>query len=198
MTDITNEKLFEMGVLIPAVKLPLATIDLGKVSALSNLPGVIWNANGMVVISTKEFPEGHVFQQDLNAFVRFGGVGFKVKTNGFYDIEAFDTQKIKASLGTPYELSTLPANILTDLKPLIDVASDVTHYICGSLHGFSAIIVTNQMVGSLGYIMCHCSGDPDTKLTKLHYKDVFLVEDAEAKKGFKISMEEFKKYYYFE
>lgn len=198
MTDITNEKLFEMGVLIPAVKRPLATIDLGKVSALSNLPGVIWNTNGKVVISTKEFPEGHVFQQDLNAFVRFGGVGFKVKTNGFYDIEAFDTQKIKASLGTPYELSTLPANTLADLKPLLDVASDVTHYICGALHGFSAIIVTNQMVGSLGYIMCHCSGDPDTKLTKLHCRDVFLVEDADAKKGFKMSMEEFKKYYYFE
>ena len=92
----------------------------------------------------------------------------------------------------------MPANTLADLKPLLDVASDVTHYICGVLHGFSAIIVTKQMVGSLGYIMCHCSGDTDAKLTKLHHQDIFLVEDAEAKKGFKMSMDEFKKYYYFE
>ena len=198
MTDITNEKIFQDGVAIPAIKRPMVTICLGKFSDLSHLPGVIWNSNGQVVISTLDFPEGHVFPQDSTAFVRLGGIGFKAKTNGFYDIEAFDTDSFDESLGHVFSLSDLPTNVFNELRPLLDVSSNHTMRIAGVHSGFYAIFITKQMVGSLGYIMCHSLGDPIGKLTKLHPEDIFVVENFETYEGYKMSKKEFNKYYYFE
>lgn len=42
MTDTANKKIFENGTLIPVIRRPMITIDLGKVSYLSPLSNIIW------------------------------------------------------------------------------------------------------------------------------------------------------------
>ena len=200
MTDTANKELLEKGTLIPVVRRPMITIDLGKVSELSPLSKVIWYSSyGNVIISTPNSTGGHLFKQNLNAFIKFGGLNFsRVKINGFYDIQAANRQSVEKHLGNFFDISSLPSDIVSELTPLFNVSLSVKPYLSNAMNGFHVIIANQQMFPYRKYINCHCSCDNDDRLTRLYPDDIFLVEDVENCTGYKITMEEFKNYYYFE
>lgn len=200
MTDTANKKLFEKGTLIPVIRRPMITIDLGKVSYLSPLSNIIWySSHGNVIISTPNSTDGHLFKQNLNAFVKFGGLNFsQVKTNGFYDIQVAELQSVKKHFGNFFDISSLPSDIVSELTPLFNVSLSVKPYFSDVTNGFYVIMVTKQMFPYEKYITCHCSGDNSDRLTRLYPDDIFLVEDVENYTGRKITIEEFNNYYYFE
>lgn len=185
-----NERILKKGTIIEATKLPVITIGIGLVSELKDLDGVIWHNNGKVVIATKEAPEGCTYEQNRTVVVRI--IGGKVKMNGLYDIYAPNASKIEKLLSNPFELTSLPSDQLDELQPILNVASDVRPSIAPAEHGRKVIVITDEMVGTQGYIDCHCPWDDDDVLTKLYVGDIFLVEDEKACKGYRIGKEEFE------
>lgn len=190
MAKNINERILKEGTIIGATKLPVITIGIGTVSELKDLDGIIWHRDGKVVIATKEAPEGCTYDQDRTAVVRV--IGGKVKMNGLYDIYAPNSDKIEKILSNPFELDSLPSDQFGELKPVLDVASEVRPSIAPAEEGRKVIVITDEMVGEQGYIDCHCPWDPDDVLTKLYVGDIFLVEDAETYKGYRIGKEEFE------
>lgn len=185
-----NERILKEGTIVGATKLPVITIGIGLVSELNDLDGTIWHRDGKVVIATKEAPEGCIYEQERTVVVRI--IGGKVKMNGLYDIYAPSTSKIEKLLSNPFDLKSLPSDQLDELQPILNVASEVRPSIAPAEYGRKAIVVTDEMVGEQGYINCHCPWDPDDVLTKLYVGDIFLVEDEDTYKGYRIGKEEFE------
>lgn len=191
MAKNVNERIMKEGTIVEATKLPVITIGLGSVGKLKDLAKTIWHRDdGKVVIVTKEAPDGCIYEQDRTVVVRI--IGDKVKMNGLYDIYAPDTTKIEKLLSNPFELDSLPAKQLDELKPILEVASEVRPSIAPAEYGRKVIVITDEMVGKQGYINCHCPWDPDDIMTKLYAGDIFLVEDEETCKGYRIGKEEFE------
>ena len=185
-----NAKIIENGEIKEATKLPVITIGLGPVFKLQDLDGVVWRvADGNVILRTKEAPEGCLYNQARTVVVRI--IGGQVKINGLYDIYAPAPEKIGKLLSNPFELWTLPLDQRDDLAPLLEVASEIKPSLAPSEPGRKVIIITKEMMENSDYIECHCSWDPETTLTKLYEGDIFLVEDAETCKGYRIGKEEF-------
>ena len=191
MAKNVNERIMKKGTIVEATKLPVITIGLGSVGKLKDLAKTIWHRDdGKVVIVTKEAPAGCIYEQDRTVVVRI--IGDKVKMNGLYDIYAPDTTKIEKLLSNPFELDSLPAKQLDELKPILEVASEVRPSIAPAEYGCKVIDISDEIVGKQGYINCHCPWDPDDIMTKLYAGDIFLVEDEETCKGYRIGKEEFE------
>lgn len=191
MAKNVNERIMSEGTIVEATKLPVITIGLGRVSELKDLEGTIWHDdNGAVVIATKEAPDGCTYEQTRTVVVRV--IGDKVKINGLYDIYAPDEKKIERLLSNPFELASLPNEQLAELQPVLEVASEVRPSLAPAEYGRKVIIITNDMVGEQGYTYCHCPWDPEDKLTQMYPGDIFLVEDVETCKGYRIGKEEFE------
>ena len=186
-----NEKIIKTGTIVSATKLPVITIGIGRVSELKDLPDTIWHEDGKVVIATKEAPEGCTYEQDRIVVVRV--IGDKVKMNGLFDIYAPNSNKIEKLLSNPIELSEyLKPELMTELQPVLAVASEVRPSLAPAETGRKVIIITKEMVGERGYTECHCPWDPDDVLTKLFVGDIFLVEDKKTYTGYRIGKEEFE------
>ena len=180
-----NEKIIKAGTIVSATKLPVITIGIGSVSELKELPGTIWHEDGKVVIATKEAPEGCTYEQDRIVVVRV--IGDKVKINGLFDIYAPNSNS------NPIELSEyLKPELVTELQPVLVVASEVRPSLAPAETGRKVIVITKEMVGDCDYIECHCPWDPDDVLTKLFVGDIFLVEDEKTYTGYRIGKEEFE------
>lgn len=186
-----NERILKEGTIVGATKLPVITIGLGRVSELKELDGTIWHDdNGQVVIATKEAPKGCLYDQNRTVVVRV--IGGKVKMNGLYDIYAPNNSKIEKLLSNPFCPHSLPSDQLDELYPILRVAAELRPSIAPAEPGRRVIVITDKMVGEQGYIDCHCPWDPDDVLTHLYVGDVFLVEDEETCKGYRIGKEEFE------
>ncbi len=186
-----NEKIFEEGTIVGATKLPVITIGIGSVAKLKELDGTIWRSSeGKVVIATKEAPKGCTYDQERIVVVRV--IGGRVKMNGLYDIYAPAPSKIEKLLSNPFELGALPAEQLDELRPVLNVASEIRPSIAPAEYGRKVIVITEEMVGERGYIYCHCPWDSEEVMTELYPGDVFLVEDEETCKGYRIGKEEFE------
>lgn len=184
-----NERILKEGIIVRATKLPVITIGIGPVSQLRDLNGIIWHDDGNVVIATKEAPEGCTYEQERTAVVRI--IGDKVKMNGLYDIYAPNASKTEKLLNNTFDLESLPYDQLDELQPILNVASNVRPSIAPVEYGRKVIVITDKMVGEQGYIDCHCPWDSDDVLTHLYVGDIFLVEDEETCKGYRIGKEEF-------
>ena len=185
-----NARILNEGTIVGATKLPVITIGIGRVSGLEDLPGTIWHEDGKVVIATKEAPEGCTYEQDRTVVVRV--IGGKVKMSGLYDIYAPNESKIQKLLSNPFDLNSLPSEQLNELQPILNVASEVRPSIAPAEYGRKVIVITDEMVGEQGYVDCHCPWDPEDVLTKLYAGDIFLVEDEDTCKGYRIGKEEFE------
>lgn len=186
-----NERILREGTIVGATKLPVITIGIGPVSELKDLNGTIWhNDDGKVVIATKEAPEGCTYEQERTVIVRV--IGGQVKINGLYDIYAPDESKVEKLLSNTFELESLPSDQLYELQPVLNAASEVRPCIAPAEYGRKVIVITDEMVGEQGYINCHCPWDPDDVLTKLYVGDIFLVEDVNNCKGYRIGKDEFE------
>ena len=192
MAKNINKQIFEQGRIVAATKLPVVTIGLGLISQLIDLAGTVsHNADGKVVIVTKEAPNGCLYEeQNRTAVVRI--IGDKVLIDGKYDIYAPDNSKIEKLLSNPIDLYDIPEDQLNELKPLLAVASEVRPSLAPSEPGRKVIIITDDMVGEQGYINCHCPWDPEDTETPLYVGDAFLVEDEANFVGYRIGKEEFE------
>ena len=192
---MANEKIFEMGAIVGARKIEVITIGLGKVKELSNLEDVIWhNADGKTVIVTKEAPQGCTYDDDRTVVVRV--IDGKVLIGGKYDIYAPGEDKIEKLLRKPYDLSELSEEQMMDLKPLLDVASEVRPAIAPGESGRRVIVITAEMIAA-GVTECYNEWDPETPCA-LEEGDVFLVSDKSQFKGYRIGREEFTGTHQFE
>jgi len=190
MANRINKRIFEMGTIVKATKLPVITIGLGKVKNLTNLKNVIWEENGNKIVVTKEAPDGCLYDQDRDLVVRV--IGGTVLMDGMYDLYAPAPNKIEKLLGNPIVLEDyLMAEHLDQLQPILDVASVVRPSLAPAEPGRNVIIITDEMLNGEDYIQCHCPWDPEDTLTKLYAGDIFLVEDAETYTGYRIGKDEF-------
>ena len=191
MANDMNARIINNGTIVSATKLPVITIGLGPVSKLRDVKGVIWHDNnGNVVIKTKEAPNGCLYDQDRTVVVRV--IGNKVKMNGMYDIYAPDQSKTERLLSNPISLDSLTLEQRVALAPVMWAGSDIRISLAPAEPGRRVIIITKNMLDGDKYIECHCPWDPDDVLTKLYEGDIFLVEDANTYKGYRIGHDEFK------
>lgn len=187
---MTNEEIIKKGKVQFATKLSVLTIGIGPVGTLRDLPGVVrHDDNNEVIIATKEAPEGCRYDQDRIAVVRI--IGGKVKMNDMYDIYAPAKNKIDKLLSNPFDLNTLTKEQLEDLKPILSIASEVVPSLAPEESGRSIIVITPEMCGDEGYVNCHCPWDPEDVLTKMYPGDIFLIENEEEYKGYRIGKDEF-------
>lgn len=192
---MANAKIFENGKILGARKIEVVTIGLGLVKDLGNLEGVIWhNSDGKTVIVTKEAPQGCTYDDDKTVVVRV--IDGKVMICGKYDIYAPDKDKIEKLLRKPYDLSELSEEQMAELKPLLDVASEVRPAIAPGESGRRVIVITAEMI-SAGVTVCYNEWDPETPCN-LEEGDVFLVNDESNFKGYRIGREEFAGTHQFE
>lgn len=192
---MANEKIFEKGKIVGARKIEVITIGLGLVKDLGDLENVIWhNADGKTVIVTKEAPQGCTYDDGRTVVVRV--IDGKVLIGGKYDIYAPGEDKIEKILRNPYELSKLSEEQMAELKPLLDVASEVRPAIAPGESGRRVIVITAEMI-SAGVTVCYNEWEPDTPCN-LEEGDVFLVSDESNFKGYRIGREEFAGTHQFE
>lgn len=192
---MANQKIFELGTIVGARKIEVITIGLGKVKDLGDIKGVIWhNEDGKTVIVTKEAPQGCVYDDDRTVVVRV--IDGKVIIGDKYDIYAPGEDKIEKLLRKPYDLSELSEKQMTELKPLLDVASEVRPAIAPGESGRRVIVITAEMI-SAGVTACYNEWEPET-LCALEEGDVFLVSDESQFKGYRIGREEFAGTHQFE
>ncbi len=192
MKNSINEKILAKGTIRNATKLPVITIGLGKVKDLKPLDRIIWkDEDGNVLISTKENPEGILYDQDSTAVVRV--IGGKVKMNGMYDLYVPAARKIEKLLGNPIVLSDqLDEAQLAELAPILGAASEVRPSLAPAEPGRKVVVVTKEMLEGAEYILCHCSYEPDPEATvRLYEGDIFLVEDTSTAAGYRIGKDEF-------
>lgn len=182
-----NNKIFEMGSVVGARKIEVITIGLGKVKNLGVLDGVVWHKYGKTFIATKEAPQGCDYDDDRTVVVRI--IDGKVLINGKFDIYAPGEDKIEKLLRKPYDLSKLSEEQMAELKPLLDVASEVRSAIAPGESGRRVIIITAEMIEA-GVTECYNEWDPKTPC-KLEAGDVFLVSDESKFQGYRIGSEEF-------
>lgn len=192
---MANNKIFEMGTVVGTRKIEVITIGLGQVKDLGNLKDVIWhNADGKTVIVTKEAPQGCTYDDDRTVVVRV--IDGKVLIGGKYDIYAPGEDKIEKLLRKPYDLSNLSEEQMAELKPLLDVASEVRPAIAPGESGRRVIVITEEMIEA-GVTECFNEWDPETPCN-LEEGDVFLVSDESQFKGYRIGREEFAGTHQFE
>ncbi len=185
---MANQKIFELGTVVEARKIEVITIGLGKVKDLRELKGVIWhNEHGETVISTKEAPQGCIYDGDRTVVVRV--IDGKVLIDGKYDVYAPDESQIGKLLRTPYDMSKLSNEQMAELKPLLDVASDIRPAIAPGESGRRVIVITAEMI-AMGVNECYNEWDPSTPCT-LEEGDVFLVSNEREFKGYRIGRKEF-------
>lgn len=192
---MANAKIFEMGTIVGARKIEVITIGLGKVKNLGDLKDVIWHsADGKIVIVTKEAPQGCTYDDDRTVVVRV--IDGKVLIGGKYDIYAPGEDQIEKLLRKPYDLSKLVEEQIAELKPLLDVASEVRPAIAPGESGRRVIVITAEMIEA-GVTECYNEWDPETPCN-LEEGDVFLVSDESNFKGYRIGREEFAGTHQFE
>lgn len=192
---MANQKIFELGTIVGARKIEVITIGLGLVKDLSDLEGVIWhNADGKTVIVTKEAPQGCTYDDYRTVVVRV--IDGKVLIGGKYDIYAPGEDKIEKLLRKPYDLSKLSEEQMSELKPLLDVASEVRPAIAPGESGRRVIVITAEMIAA-GVTECYNEWEPETPCA-LEEGDVFLVSDESQFKGYRIGREEFAGTHQFE
>ena len=185
---MANQKIFELGTIVGARKIEVITIGLGKVKDLGDLEGVIWhNADGKTVIVTKEAPQGCTYDDDRTVAVRV--IDGNVLIGGKYDIYAPGEDKIEKLLRKPYDISKLSEEQMAELKPLLDVASEVRPAIAPGESGRCVIVITAEMIAA-GVTECYNEWEPETPCV-LEEGDVFLVSDESQFKGYRIGREEF-------
>lgn len=190
-----NNKIFELGTVVGARKIEVITIGLGQVKNLGNLKDVIWhNADGKTVIATKEAPQGCAYDDDRTVVVRV--IDGKILIDGKYDIYAPSEDKIEKLLRKPYDLSNLSEEQMAELKPLLDVTSEVRPAIAPGESGRRVIVITEEMIEA-GVTECFNEWDPETPCN-LEEGDVFLVSDESQLKGYRIGREEFAGTHQFE
>lgn len=192
---MANQKIFELGTIVGARKIQVVTIGLGKVKNLGELKDIIWhNADGKTVIATKEAPQGCTYDDNRTVVVRV--IDGKVMIGNKYDIYAPSEDKIEKLLKKPYDLSKLPEEKMAELKPLLDVASDVCPAIAPGESGRRVIVITAEMIAA-GVTECYNEWDLETPCV-LEEGDVFLVSDESQFKGYRIGCEEFAGTHQFE
>lgn len=192
---MANMNIFELGKIVNARKIEVITLGLGKVKDLADLEGVIWhNAAGETVISTKEAPQGCTY--DGNGTVVGRVIDGKALMDGKYDIYVPGEDKIEKLLRKPYDLSKLSEEQMAELKPLLDVASEVRPAIAPGESGRRVIVITAEMIAA-GVTECYNEWDLSTPCT-LEEGDVFLVSDESKFQGYRIGREEFAGTHQFE
>ena len=185
---MANQRIFELGTIVGARKIEVITIGLGKVKDLGDLEGVIWhNADGKTVIVTKEAPQGCTYDDDRTVVVRV--IDGNVLIGGKYDIYAPGEDKIEKLLRKPYDISKLSEEQMAELKPLLDVASEVRPAIAPGESGRCVIVITAEMIAA-AVTECYNEREPETPCV-LEEGDVFLVSDESQFKGYRIGREEF-------
>ncbi len=190
-----NENILKKGTIVEAIKLPVITIEIGPVKNLKDLSGVIWHDRGNVVIATKEAPDGCIYDQNRIAVVRI--INSKVKMNGMFDIYAIDKNKAEKLLNKPFDLNSLSYEQIKELKPLLDVSSNICPSVTPAEYGRKVVVITEDMIGEQGYTYCHCSWEPEEVKTKMFKGDVFLIEDEKNCQGYRIGREEFEETHIF-
>ncbi len=187
--DMENRVLFEsMGQrIVEAVKLPVLTIGLGPVGALRDLKGFIWrNDNGNVIIRTKEEPKGASYDQNWIAVVRLIN---GISESGQYDLYAVSPEKAARLLSNPVHLKEAQKE---ELQPVLNAGSEISASLAPS-EDRKVIIIGEEQIGEEGFILCHASYNEEGVKTKLLCGDVFVVEDEENYKGYRIGSDEFRK-----
>ncbi len=182
------------GTVRPATKLPVVTIGLGRVRDLRELPGVVSkNENGDTVIVTKEHLNGIAYPQSWTAITRV--IDGKVLINGHYDLYAVKDEKLPKLLGNRIDLSDhLDETQLAELQPIFGVASEITPSLAPANSGRKVIEITKEMLGDSDHIQCELplswnNGQPSS--TPLYEGDIFVMENEETGKGYRIGREEF-------
>lgn len=188
-----NLNIINNGVVRNATKLPVITIGLGIVRDLTDLEGVIWHdEDGNVVIVTKENPDGITYNQDRTIVVRV--IGGKVIIDGHYDIYCPAPAKVDRLLSNPFAIIDLPEHVLAELKPILDAASELRPSIAPAEPGRKVVVVTKDMLGDADHLVCELPlswSDGKPTYTDLYEGDIFLVEDLETGKGYRIGKQEF-------
>ncbi len=189
-----NLHTIESGIIHGATKLPVMTIGLGRVGDLKDVDGVIWHdENGNVVVSTKENPEGIVYNQDLILVVRV--IGGKVLINGQYDMYCPASSKIDRLLSNPVILEEeLTAEQLAELQPLFEATTSVVPSMAPAEYGRKVIIITADMLEGSDHLVCELPlswSDGVPSFTDLYEGDILLVEDEASGKGYRIGAQEF-------
>lgn len=188
---MANATIIERGTIVSATKLPVITIGIGKVKDLRDLEGVVWHEeNGNVIIKTKEAPTGCVYFQDRTAVVRI--IGGQVKIGGMYDIYAPDDSKIEKLLSRPFDLNTLTEEQKDELQPILNIGNDIRPSLAPAETGRKVIVITDEVLDGAESIQCHCPWDPEDVFTSLYKGDIFLVQDENTDKGYRIGKEEFE------
>ena len=177
-----------------ATKLPVLTIGLGRVGDLKDVAGVIWHdEDGNVVVSTKENPTGIVYNQDLTLVVRV--IGGKVLIGGQYDMYCPASNKIDGLLSNPVNLEDeLTAEQLAELQPLFEATTSVVPSMAPSVPNRKVVVITQDLLcgdDHLPYQLPLSWTDGVPSYTDLYDGDVFLVEDEESGKGYRIGAQEF-------
>lgn len=187
-----NLETIDSGVVRHATKLEVVTIGLGPIKDLGVLCGSIWyDYHGNVVVSTKENPEGFIYNQDRTLVVRI--LGGQVKIKGRYDLYAPEPEKLHKLLKNRFDVASLPERQFEDLEPLFAVASDIQGAIAPSEERW-VIVITRAMLRGSDHLVCELPLEWADKPTfaNLYEGDVFVIEDKSSGKGYRIGKEEFE------
>ncbi len=194
-----NNQIITNGIHHSATKLSVLTIGLGLASKLGEVEGVIKHTPDGVKITTKEAPNGFIYDDDREAVVRI--IGGRVLINGLYDIYCPPSNKLAKLLSNPINLE-LTDEQSRDLAPLLEAASEVKPSLAPSESGRVVVVITKELIAKIGadgsdengeYIYCRDEWDtnPDSTLTKLYADDTFIITDEKNYTGYRIGSEEF-------
>lgn len=188
------QTIINCGHIQEATKLEVITIGLGLIKNLNDFPGYIWHdSEGNIVVATKENPEGIVYDQDRTLVVRILG-GEVISKDGMYDIYAPSNEKLPKLLRNRIGINKLSMREFDELYPLFKVSSEVTPALAPSEERL-VIVITKNMLAGEKYLTCELpitwsNGVPS--YTKLYEGDIFVVENVETGKGYRIGKEEFE------
>lgn len=196
-----NRPIFQMGAIVPASKMEVITIGLGRGRDISDLTIMrkgceeykvfCHTPEGDIVVATKEHPEGDTYDGDRTVVVRV--LGGQVFLNGLYDLYCPEEERIAKLLGNPFKLDELlTQEQLDELEPVLLAGSVIKPSLAPEEPGRRVIQITPEMVGADGTVKCQCPWDPEGVLTDMEPGDFFLVQDEATFKGYRIGKEEFE------
>jgi hypothetical protein len=210
-----NKWILENGEMQKAKKLEVLTFALGAVGELGKVPGVVSHDDDVVHIASKEFTAakkaaeqklvegealneaeqallakpGHNYPADHIAVVRVVD-GKILDDTGSYDIYAVPPEKLK--LNNPIE-PDLTEEQKTQLSSVLS-ASQSSVAVMTPAEDRTVIKITDEMIAENGGkpIMCRNAWDAEGVHTPMVAGDVFVVENANENKGYKIVADMFE------